>query len=89
MIDQLIEYDKSLLRFLNGYHASWLDPVMLTLTATAAWIPLYIFLIYVVVKDYKKRMLDYPARHCAYNSPRRSNHGEYYETILCAITAFP
>jgi undecaprenyl-diphosphatase len=54
MIDRLIEYDKALLRFLNGYHASWLDPVMLVLTETITWIPLFLFLFYLVFKEFKK-----------------------------------
>ena len=54
MIEKLIEYDKGLLRFLNSYHTSWLDPIMLILTETAAWIPLYVFLLYLVIKEYKK-----------------------------------
>lgn len=54
MIDQLIEYDKELLRFLNGFHAPWLDPVMLILTETVAWLPLYIFLLYIVIKEFKR-----------------------------------
>jgi len=54
MIDKLIEYDKSLLRFLNGYHTSWLDPIMLVLTETVTWIPLFVFLLYLVIKKYKK-----------------------------------
>ena len=54
MIEKLIEYDKSLLRFLNSYHVSWLDPIMLTLTETITWIPLYVFLLYLVIKEYKK-----------------------------------
>ncbi len=54
MIDQLIEYDKAVLRLLNGYHTPWLDPVMLLLTETIAWLPLFIFLLYIVFKEYKK-----------------------------------
>lgn len=54
MIDQLIEYDKEVLRFLNGLHAPWLDPVMLVLTETVAWIPLYAFMLYVVIKEFKR-----------------------------------
>jgi undecaprenyl-diphosphatase len=54
MIDQLIEYDKELLRLLNGYHTPWLDPVMLILTETLAWLPLYVFMLYLVIKEYKK-----------------------------------
>lgn len=54
MIEQLIEYDKELLQFLNSFHTSWLDPLMLFLTATLAWLPLYIFLVYLIIKEFKK-----------------------------------
>lgn len=54
MIDRLIEFDKEILRFLNGLHFPWLDPVMLVLTETVAWIPLYLFMLYVVIKEYKR-----------------------------------
>ena len=54
MIDQLNDYDKALFRFLNGFHNPWLDPIILVLTETIAWLPLFIFLAYVVVKEFKK-----------------------------------
>jgi undecaprenyl-diphosphatase len=54
MMDQLIQYDKELLRFLNGFHSPWLDPIMLILTETVAWIPLYIFMLYVVIKEFRR-----------------------------------
>jgi undecaprenyl-diphosphatase len=54
MIDQLIEYDQELLRFLNGHHTPWLDPVMLILTETITWLPLYVFFLYLIIKEYKK-----------------------------------
>jgi undecaprenyl-diphosphatase len=54
MIEKLIEYDKEFLQFLNGYHTPWVDPVMLILTETMTWLPLYVFLLYVVIKEYKK-----------------------------------
>src|SRR6186713_981481 len=53
MIEKLIELDKELLLFLNGFHAPWLDPVMLFITHTFTWLPLYLFLLYLVIKDYK------------------------------------
>lgn len=53
MIDQLIEYDKELLRFLNSFHTPVLDTVMMTLTNTLAWLPLYIFVVYVVIKHFR------------------------------------
>lgn len=55
MIDKLIEWDKALLLFLNGFRASWLDPVILLLTHTFFWLPLYLFLLYVVIKTFKKK----------------------------------
>ena len=53
MIEQLIEYDKELLRFLNSFHTATLDTVMMTLTETTSWLPLYIFMAYIVIKDFK------------------------------------
>jgi undecaprenyl-diphosphatase len=54
MIDKLIELDKELLLFFNGHNLPWLDPVMLFMTETFVWLPLYLFLIYLIVRDYKK-----------------------------------
>jgi len=54
MIEQLTEYDMAALRYLNGLHAPWLDPIMYILTQSITSIPLYIFLAYLVVKEYKK-----------------------------------
>jgi undecaprenyl-diphosphatase len=54
MIDQLIEYDKELFLYLNGFHTPWLDPAMLFISETLAWLPLYLFLIYLVFKDHAK-----------------------------------
>ena len=54
MLDNLIEWDKKLLIWLNSHHADWLDPVMFWITKTWFWIPLYGFLIYLIFKIYKK-----------------------------------
>lgn len=54
MLENLIEWDKKLLIWLNSHHTDWLDPVMLLITKTWFWIPLYGFLIYLVFKTYKK-----------------------------------
>ncbi|MFZ6010904.1 MAG: phosphatase PAP2 family protein [Bacteroidota bacterium] len=53
-MEEIIELDKKILLFFNGYHTPWLDPVMLLVTKTVFWIPLYLFLLYLVMKDYKK-----------------------------------
>ena len=56
MLEQLIEWDKELLVFLNSFHTPWLDPVMLLITKTAFWIPLYAFLIYLMFRNFKKEI---------------------------------
>ncbi|MBL7857110.1 MAG: phosphatase PAP2 family protein [Cyclobacteriaceae bacterium] len=54
MMDQLLEWDKDLLLYLNSLHVPWLDPVMLFLTKTFIWLPLYILLLFLVIREYKK-----------------------------------
>jgi undecaprenyl-diphosphatase len=54
MIEELIELDKKLLVFLNGFHSPVLDPVMLLITKTFFWVPLYLFLIFLLFKNFKK-----------------------------------
>ena len=53
MIDQLIELDRELFLFLNGVHAPWLDPIMVLLSITLVSMPLYLFLFYHILKEYK------------------------------------
>jgi undecaprenyl-diphosphatase len=50
----LIELDKKLFLFLNGLHHPFLDPVMFYATKTFFWLPLYLFLIFLIFKNYKK-----------------------------------
>src|SRR5687768_11205946 len=54
MIDELIELDKKLFLSLNGYHIEWLDPIMYWATNKMTWLPLYVLLMYFIVKDYRK-----------------------------------
>ena len=54
MMEELIEIDKKILLFLNGLHTPVLDPVMLLMTKTFFWIPLYGFLIFLLFKNYRK-----------------------------------
>jgi len=55
-MEKIIELDKKLLLFLNSFHTPWLDPIMLFITHTLTWLPLYLFLLYLVVRDYKKEV---------------------------------
>lgn len=53
-MEQILELDKDLLVYFNGHHTPWLDVVMIWITKTEFWIPLYLFLIYLVIKNYRK-----------------------------------
>ena len=52
---QLSNLDSTLFLFLNGLHADWLDGIMIAITNMWVWMPLYLLLIYWVVKQYGKR----------------------------------
>lgn len=54
-MESILELDKELLLFFNGLHADWLDPIMFWLTKTFVWLPLYLFLLYLSIKEYKKQ----------------------------------
>lgn len=47
----LIEFDKQLLLMVNGSQSLFLDGMVKTLTTAATWIPLYISLFYLVLKN--------------------------------------
>jgi undecaprenyl-diphosphatase len=52
MFDWLIHLDQSIFLFLNGLHADFLDPVFFWGTKTIVWTPLYIFLLYLVIRKF-------------------------------------
>lgn len=54
MIERLIELDRDLLIYLNSFHSDWLDPIVLLVTETFFWLPLYLFLLYMIFKTYGK-----------------------------------
>jgi undecaprenyl-diphosphatase len=53
-MEQLLDLDKRILLFLNGFHTPFLDPIMSFLTEIYCWIPLYLFLIFLMIKRFKK-----------------------------------
>ena len=54
-MDFFTDIDSQLFLFLNGLHADWLDPIMIAITQMWVWLPIYLFLIYLTVKQYGKR----------------------------------
>ncbi len=54
MIETIKAWDEGLFIYLNSFHHDWLDPVMFQLTQTWPWIPLYLFLSFLVIRHYGK-----------------------------------
>jgi undecaprenyl-diphosphatase len=52
-MDWILDLDRDLFLFFNGLHTGWLDPVMMLLTQTQFWTPLYLFLIYLIFKNFR------------------------------------
>lgn len=46
--------DKEIFLALNSYHNAWLDQLIMFLSTTTAWIPLYLFLLYLIVRNFRK-----------------------------------
>lgn len=54
-MESILTLDKKLFLFFNSFHSTWMDPVMYMLTQTWFWLPLYLFVIYFIIKKYGKR----------------------------------
>lgn len=54
LLHELMDWDRRLLIWLNSFHADWLDPIMYYTSQTFFWLPLYLFLIWLIVKDFGK-----------------------------------
>lgn len=50
-VNTFLAFDQSLLLFLNGSNSIFMDNLIIVLTSGWTWIPLYLSLLYVVVKN--------------------------------------
>jgi undecaprenyl-diphosphatase len=57
MLENLISFDRSLFLALNALHASWLDPVMFWASKGLIWLPLFVFLLYLVLNTFRWKTL--------------------------------
>jgi len=55
IIDQLIDFDKNLLLCLNSYHTPLWDNFFWITTQTITWVPLYVTLAYIFIKNHSLR----------------------------------
>ena len=59
MIDKLVQLDTAITLGINGSESSMMDYVMLIITSTVAWIPLGVFVLWHVYKNYGTKTLLY------------------------------
>ncbi len=52
-MERLNHFDQAVFTYLNGLHAPWLDVLMTWLTMGLLWLPLYLFLLYLVIRRYR------------------------------------
>lgn len=57
MIEKIKNWDEELFFFLNGQHVDWLDPFMELMTGKMIWLPLYAFLLFLIIKQFKQTSL--------------------------------
>ena len=55
MIEQIIQWDKELLVALNGSSSLFLDGAMMAITETPTWIPMFLCLLYAIIRNNKWR----------------------------------
>lgn len=53
MLERLIRIDEQLFLWLNALHCKSLDPVMWAISSKYLWIPLYVFILYLIIKRYR------------------------------------
>ncbi|HEY9047695.1 MAG TPA: phosphatase PAP2 family protein [Ohtaekwangia sp.] len=54
-METLTELDQKLFLLLNSFHTPWLDPLMMFISQTIAWVPLYAYLLYCILREHKKQ----------------------------------
>jgi len=52
--DTLKSIDNAVLLFINGMHTPFLDSFMMVVSNRLIWIPLYLFLVYLIIRKYGK-----------------------------------
>lgn len=55
MLDKIVELDTDLFLFLNGLHNPFFDFIMYWLSDKLIWIPFYLFIIYILIREFKKK----------------------------------
>jgi undecaprenyl-diphosphatase len=56
-METITHIDTIVTLFLNGLHAPWLDPIMWWVSDRLVWLPLYAFILFLIVKKWKKKSI--------------------------------
>ena len=56
MIESIKDWDEKAFLWLNSFHCDGLDPIVLQLTQTITWVPLYLLLLYLIYRKDPKNM---------------------------------
>jgi undecaprenyl-diphosphatase len=54
-MEEILDLDKKLFLELNGAHDPVLDQIMAFMSTTMAWLPLYLLLLYLIIKHFRKQ----------------------------------
>ncbi len=54
-LQKILELDKELFLFLNGFHNDYWDTIMLMITRKETWLPFYAIIIYYIAKNYRSK----------------------------------
>jgi undecaprenyl-diphosphatase len=57
MITSIVDIDTQFFLFLNGLHADWLDPFFYYFSQIYTWVPLYLLVLFFIIKKWGKRSL--------------------------------
>lgn len=55
-MESLVQADQSLFLYLNSFHSSFWDPVMVFISGKISWVPFYLVLVWFLIKERKKRI---------------------------------
>lgn len=55
-MDSLIQADQQFFLYLNSFHSSFWDPVMVFVSGKISWLPFYLVLIWFLIKERKKKI---------------------------------
>lgn len=56
MVESIKDWDEKAFLWLNSFHWDGLDPIVLQLTQTITWVPLYLLLLYLIYRKDPKNM---------------------------------